>query len=65
MSREAFEQKWKANESELQRIASMTPLDRQLFGKREDELLGEQDAIEFELGNQDVRLRARWSTFTH
>jgi len=64
MNREALEQKWKANESELERIAAMTPLDRQVFGNREDELLSEQDAIEFELGNQDVGLRARWSTFT-
>ena len=35
----------------------MKPFDRQVFGNREDELLGEQDAIEFELGNRDVGLR--------
>ena len=62
MNRETLEQRWKGNESELERIAGMTPLDRQLFGKREEELLGDQDAIEFELGNQDVQLRP-WSTF--
>ena len=63
MDREALEEKWKANEAELERIASMTSLDRQLFGKQEDELLGEQDAIEFKLGNQDVGMRTHWSSF--
>jgi hypothetical protein len=65
MNRDTAECRSVANESELERIAAMTPLDRQLFGNREDELLSEQDAIEFQLGNQDVGLHAHWSTFMH
>jgi hypothetical protein len=42
--------KWKTNEDELNRIHAMTGLDQQLFAKREEELLAEQDAIESELG---------------
>lgn len=45
-----LEAKWKEYEDELNRIARMTGLDQQLFGKREEELLAEQDKIEFELG---------------
>jgi hypothetical protein len=45
-----LEAKWKEYEDELNRIARMTGLDQQLFGKREEELLAEQDKIEFALG---------------
>ena len=42
--------RWQGNEVELNRIHGMTRLDREFHAKREEELLGEQDAIEFELG---------------
>jgi hypothetical protein len=48
-----LEAKWKENEDELNRIARMTGLDQQLFGKREEDLLAEQAANEFELGFTD------------
>ena len=50
LGREALQAKWRANEAELIRLAAMTPLDREFHAKREDELLDEQDEIEFRLG---------------
>ena len=50
LDREAQQAKWRANEAELIRLAAMSPLDREFHAKREDELLDEQDAIEFRLG---------------
>jgi len=63
MDPEHREQKWKATEAELHRIASKAPLDRQLLGNREVGWLGEQDAIEFQLGSEGTGLRARWPSF--
>jgi len=48
--RAASEAKWKANEAELARIRSAPGLDRVMLAKREEELLAEQDQIEWELG---------------
>jgi hypothetical protein len=50
IDRDALEAKWRANDAELSRIASAPPLDRIMLEKREDQLLDEQDRIEFELG---------------
>jgi len=48
--RDGLVARWKSNEDELNRIHAMTGLDREMHAEREDELLGEQDAIEHLLG---------------
>jgi hypothetical protein len=48
--RRSLETLWESNERELLRLAVMSPVDREFHAKREDELLDEQDAIEFQLG---------------
>lgn len=45
-----LEIRWKANEAELNRINAMPGLDREMHAKREEELLAEQDRIEYEAG---------------
>jgi hypothetical protein len=51
--RDALEAQWQANEREL---------NRETFGARIDELEAEQDAIEFEIGGEDVLPGSkRWS----
>jgi hypothetical protein len=59
--RSELESKWQANERELQRLAAMSPLDRELHAKREDDLLDEQDLIEFQLGFEGPTSSRRWS----
>jgi hypothetical protein len=54
IDRDALEAKWRANDAELNRIASAPPLDRIMLEKREEQLLDEQDQIEFELGRNSV-----------
>jgi hypothetical protein len=44
------ETRWQRNESELNRIARMTGLDRELHAERADCPEAEQDEIEYELG---------------
>jgi hypothetical protein len=46
---DALEAMWRANDAELSRIASAPPLDRIMLENREEQLLDEQDYIEFEL----------------
>ena len=61
--RDALEAQWQANERELNRLNSLSGLARETFGARIDELEDEQDAIEFELG-QDASAPTnsrRWS----
>lgn len=48
------EPKWKANEAELNRIYSLSPLAREQFAKRIDQLEAEQEAAEWEAGREDV-----------
>jgi hypothetical protein len=50
LDRHTLESLWEANERELLQLAVMSPPDREIHAKREDELLGQQDAIEFRLG---------------
>jgi hypothetical protein len=50
IDRDALQAKWRATDAELSRIVNAPPLDRIMLEKREDELLDEQDQIEFELG---------------
>jgi hypothetical protein len=50
IDRDALEAKWRANDAEWSRIASAPPLDRIMLANREEQLLDEQDRIEFELG---------------
>jgi hypothetical protein len=52
--RDALEAQWQANEAELNRLKSLSGLNREAFGARIDELEDEQDAIEFELGREVV-----------
>jgi hypothetical protein len=51
IDRDALEAKWRANDVELNRIVNAPPLDRIMLAKREEQLLDEQDHIEFELGH--------------
>jgi hypothetical protein len=54
---------WQANERELNRIAATSPLDSKVPVSREDELLDQQDAIEWRLGidHQNNARTRRWS----
>ena len=52
IDRDALHAKWRANDAELNRIVNAPPLDRIMLEKREEQLLDEQDYIEFELGRQ-------------
>ena len=52
IDRDALQAKWRATDVELNRIAAAPPLDRIMLEKREEQLLDEQDRIEFELGRQ-------------
>jgi hypothetical protein len=54
IDRDALEAKWRAIDAELNRIASAPPLDRIMLTKREEQLLDEQDHIEFELGRESA-----------
>jgi hypothetical protein len=45
-----LEARWQANERDLNRLNSLSGLNRETFGARIDELESDQDAIEFELG---------------
>jgi hypothetical protein len=61
--RDALEARWQANERELNRLNSLSGLNRETFGARIDELEAEQDAIEFELGKETFARPGsrRWS----
>jgi hypothetical protein len=50
LDRHTLESIWEANERELLHLAVMSPPEREIHAKRKDELLDEQDAIEFRLG---------------
>jgi hypothetical protein len=52
IDQDALEAKWRANDAELSRIVSAPPLDRIMLVTREEQLLDEQDRIEFELGRE-------------
>ena len=54
IDRNALQAKWRANDAELSRIVNARPLDRIMLTKREEQLLDEQDHIEFELGRETV-----------
>ena len=47
LDQHTLESLWEANERELLQLAVMSPPDREMHAKREDELLDQQDAIEF------------------
>jgi hypothetical protein len=53
--------RWQANEIELRRLTNAPGLDRELNAARIDELLGEQDRIEVELGSTPPACSRRWS----
>ena len=55
IDRDALEAKWRANDAELNRIVGAPPLDGIMLAKREEQLLDEQDHIEFELGHDALR----------
>ena len=50
LDRHTLESLWEANERELLQLVVMSSPDREIHAEREDELLGQQDAIEFRLG---------------
>jgi hypothetical protein len=59
--RPKLDARWQANERELNRIAGMGGLDRELHAARREALEGDQDAIEFELGRTARDGARRWS----
>jgi hypothetical protein len=56
-----LEARWRKNESELCRLTNAPGLDRELNAARLDELLADQDSIEFELGSTSPDGSRRWS----
>ena len=50
LARHTLESLWEANERELLQLAVMSSPDREIHAKRGDELLDQQDTIEFRLG---------------
>jgi hypothetical protein len=56
-----LESRWQRNETELHRLTNAPGLDRELNGARIDELLGEQDCVEFVLGSASPANARRWS----
>jgi len=56
-----LESRWQQNEIELRRLTNAPGLDRGLNANRIDELLGEQDGIEHELGSTLPTSSRRWS----
>ena len=56
-----LQSRWQANEIELRRLANTHGFDRELNSARIDELLGEQDRIEHELGSTSTAEMRRWS----
>jgi hypothetical protein len=54
IDRDALQAKWRANDAELNRIANAPALDRIMLARREEQLLDEQDRIEFELGRDTL-----------
>ncbi len=46
----ALDARWQANERELNRIAAMPGLDREMHAADAERLEGEQDTIEWQLG---------------
>jgi hypothetical protein len=54
IDRDALQTKWRANDAELNRIGRAPPLDRIMLAKREEQLLDEQDHIEFDLGRETL-----------
>jgi len=56
-----LESRWQRNETELRRLTNAPGLDRELNAARIDELLGEQDRIEFELGSTSPAGSRQWS----
>jgi len=58
-----LEARWRTNERELNRIAAMPGLDREMHARDAERIEGEQDAIEFALGFDRAADAAskRWS----
>jgi hypothetical protein len=60
--RESQELKWQASYRELNRLYSLSPLAREQCGARIEQPEAEQDAIEWEVGREDVPTGLRkWS----
>jgi hypothetical protein len=59
--RSSLETRWQRNEIELRRLANAPGLERELNAARIDELLGEQDSIEYALGSASPSGPRRWS----
>jgi len=57
----SLESRWQRNEVELRRLTNTRGLERELNAARIDELLGEQDSIEHEMGSTVPTNTRRWS----
>jgi hypothetical protein len=56
------EARWQRNEAELNRLNAMSPLGRESYAGRIEQLEAEQDAFEFDVGQPDARPGSRkWS----
>jgi hypothetical protein len=61
LHRDELESRWQRNEGELNRIAGMNGLDREMHASHAETLQGEQDEIEFRLGSPARAGSRRWS----
>jgi hypothetical protein len=59
--RDDLESHWQRNEAELRRLTNAPGLEREMHASRIDDLLGEQDRIEFEFGSVSPADTRRWS----
>jgi hypothetical protein len=61
-TRDDLQEKWQANERELNRLYGLSPLFREMSYAPIDQLESEQDTVEFEIADHDVPPRSRkWS----
>jgi hypothetical protein len=61
-NRDELDRRWKANEAELNRLNSLSPLNRESFSGRIEQLGADRGQIEYDLGQQDTPSGSRkWS----
>ena len=60
--RRDLDSRWQRNEAELNRLYGLSPINRESFGARIDQLESEQDAIDFDVGAEAFSPGSkRWS----
>lgn len=59
--RDDLTRQWQANEAEINRLYGMSPLGRESYAGRIEQLEDEQDRIEYDLGNEHPPGSRKWS----